>query len=284
LRLTFRGAECILETDETLLKRILANLISNAVKYTDRGGVLVACRRSRWQETATLQVFDTGIGIAAAELDPIFEDFYQVSLPDAARRKQREGVGLGLGIVRRLADLLHHPIDVRSRLGRGSMFALRVPLSQEAPASRAKEAGTEDTRSLSLTGRSILVVDDEEIVVNAMTTLLAGWGARVLTAMSMAELQNALSALAAAPDFLIVDYQFEPSWTGEDVIRLVRENFRCAIPAAIMTGNVALVPQRAAQSGRVHVFAKPVSTAKLRALLHFHLVQPGPKPARPQAA
>jgi signal transduction histidine kinase/ActR/RegA family two-component response regulator len=275
LRLKFRGPELFLEADEILLKRILTNLISNAIKYTDRGRVLVACRRSRRQGMATLQVFDTGIGIAAAELDHIFEDFYQVSQPDTARRKQREGVGLGLGIVKRLADLLHHPIDVRSRPDRGSMFALRVPLSQEAPAGQAKEAGTEDTPNLSLRGHSILVVDDEQIVVNAITTLLTGWGVTVFTATSEAELENALNALTAAPDFLIVDYQFEPSWTGEDVIRLVRENFRCAVPAAIMTGNVALVPQRVIRSGRVHVFAKPVSPAKLRALLHFNLVQSG---------
>ncbi len=275
LRLKFRGPELFLETDEILLERILANLISNAIKCTDRGRVLVACRRSRQQGMATLQVFDTGIGIAAAELDHIFQDFYQVPPSDAGRRKRREGTGLGLGIVKRLADLLHHRIEVRSRPGRGSVFALRVPLSQEAPAAEATEAGTEDTRSLSLTGRSILVVDDEEIVVNAIATLLADWGVKVLTATSKAELQNTLSALAAAPDFLIVDYQFEPAWTGEDVIGLVRENFHCAIPAAIMTGNVALVPPRVIQSGRVHVFAKPVSAAKLRALLHFNLVHSG---------
>ncbi len=137
LRLEFRGPELFLETDEILLKRILANLISNAVKYTDRGRVLVACRRAKQQGMATLQVFDTGIGVAAAELDHIFEDFYQVSLSDTAR-KQREGTGLGLGIVKRLADLLHHPVEVRSRTDRGSMFALRVPLSREAPASQAR--------------------------------------------------------------------------------------------------------------------------------------------------
>src|SRR6266571_3289644 len=274
LPIRFRGPGLLLETDEILLKRILGNLLSNAIRYTDRGGVLVACRRSG-QGMATLQVFDTGIGIPAAELEHIFEDFYQVSPSDPARRKQREGIGLGLGIVKRLADLLHHRVEVRSRPGRGSMFALRVPLSQRARASPAAQAEPDGTQDLSLTGRSILVVDDQEIVVNAITTLLTGWGGKVLTATSKVELQRALSALGAAPDFLIVDYQFEPSFSGEDVIGLVRENFHCTIPAAIMTGNAALVPQRVIQSGRVHVFAKPVSAAKLRALLHFNLIHSG---------
>src|SRR5882724_218503 len=275
LPIRFRGPGLFLETDEVLLKRMLGNLLSNAIKYTDRGGILVACRRSG-QGTATLQVFDTGIGIPPTELEHVFEDFYQVLPLDPARQRQREGIGLGLGIVKRLADLLHHRVEVRSRPGRGSMFALRVPLSQRARASPAARAKSDRTQDLSLSGRSILVVDDQEIVVNAITTLLTDWGGKVLTATSKVELQRALSGLGSAPDFLIVDYQFEPSFSGEDVIELVRENFHwTTIPAAIMTGNAALVPQRAIQSGQVHVFAKPVSAAKLRALLHFNLILSG---------
>lgn len=271
LRLSVRGPEVFLETDEMLLKRILTNLISNAIKYTDRGGVLIACRPSKRHGTASLQVFDTGVGMPAAELGHIFEDFYQVPPSVSGRRRQSEGVGLGLGIVRRLADLLHHPIEVRSCPGRGSVFTLRVPLSQQAGTVPQVQAETAFTTRLSLSGRSILVVDDEQVVVNAMATLLGGWGAKVLSATSSAQLQDVLGALAAAPDFLIVDYQFEPSCTGEDVIRAVCENFGRAIPAAVMTGNVTLIPERVARSGRVHVFAKPVSPGKLRALLGFSL-------------
>lgn len=233
--------------------------------------MLVACRPSRGRALASLRVFDTGCGIAAAEIGHIFEDFYQASLPHGARRGQREGVGLGLGIVRRLADLLGHPVEVRSRPGRGSLFELRVPISREAaPAPRTRE-DSEAIASLSFAGRSILVVDDEKVVVDAMAALLSDWGAKVLTATSRAQLQRLLATLSAAPDFLIVDYQFEPAWTGEDAILAVRENFGCAVPAAIMTGNPALVPERVARSGRVHLFAKPVSPAKLRALLRFSL-------------
>jgi signal transduction histidine kinase len=271
LELRFCGPDVLLQTDEMLLKRILINLISNAIKYTDRGGVLVACRRSKPQGTARLQVFDTGTGIAAAEIDHIFEDFYQASLPEAERRRQREGVGLGLGIVKRLADLLDYPVEVRSRPGQGSRFELRVPMSRVAATVPEAREDTEAIASLSFAGRSILVVDDEEVVVNAMAALLSDWGAKVLTATSRAQLQDVLGALSVAPDFLIVDYQFEPAWTGEDAILAVRENFGCAVPAAVMTGNVALVPERVARSGRVHVFAKPVSPAKLRALLRFSL-------------
>jgi signal transduction histidine kinase len=271
LRLAFRGRDVWLESDVALLKRILANLISNAIKYTDRGKVLVACRCAKDQ--AILQVFDSGIGIAPDELDHVFEDFYQVALAGAARYKQREGVGLGLGIVKRLADLLHHPIEVRSRPGRGSMFALRLPLSH-APHDPEPEGEDPWTRGLSLADRSILVVDDEELVLNAMTALLTDWGANVRTARSRGELQQVLGELSQVPDFLIVDYQMEPSWTGDDAIRLVRETFGSQIPAAIMTGNVSLLPEQTARSGQVHIFEKPVSPPRLRALLRFNLAPP----------
>ena len=272
LRLTFRAPNITLETDYLFLERILRNLIANAIKYTDRGGILVTCRTVKKDKAVKIQVIDTGVGIAENELASIFEDFYRIVRSTGRGFGQRDGVGLGLGIVRRLANSLNHPIEVRSQPDRGSVFTLRVPVSEKESASSMRKAVSNDALYLPLAGRSILVVDDREMAINAISTLLLNWDARVLTATSSTELQHVLATVTTAPDFLIVDYQFEPSFTGEDVIRHVREHFHTLVPSAMMTGNVTLVPPHVSQLPRVSVFAKPVSPAKLRALLHFNLV------------
>ncbi len=269
LRLRFRAPDVAIMTDGLLLQRILRNLISNAIKYTNKGGIVVACRASK-RRGATIQVFDTGIGIPPDHLASIFEDFYQIPLAPGAVGARREGVGLGLGIAKRLAGLLDCSLDVRSRPNRGSMFGLQVPISIERPAAVATAVGVE-TLSFSLSGRSIWVVDDDQTVVDAIKILLLNWNAHVTTATSKSELQQAASASKRVPDFLIADFQFEPAFSGEEIIRYVREHFNETVPCAIMTGNVALVRHDISQLERTHVFAKPVSAAKLRSLLHFNL-------------
>jgi signal transduction histidine kinase len=273
LRLRFRTPDVAIMTDGSLLQRILRNLISNAIKYTNQGGILIACRASK-NRGAAIQVFDTGIGIPSDQLTSIFEDFYQIPLACGTVGARREGVGLGLGIAKRLADLLGHPIHVRSRPNRGSMFGLRVPISSERSVSVTATATNSETLSFSLSNRSILVVDDDHSVVDAIKILLLNWNAHVITATSKAELQQVLSASKNAPDFLIADFQFEPSFSGKEIIRDVRKRFNVTVPCAIMTGNLSLVPQHVSQLERTHVFAKPVSAAKLRSLLHFNLLFP----------
>ncbi|MBI3898426.1 MAG: hybrid sensor histidine kinase/response regulator [Gammaproteobacteria bacterium] len=271
--LTFqvRPSHALVQTDRLSIERILRNLLANAIKYTDRGGILLGCRRSRATGMATIQVFDTGIGIVDAELNYIFEDFYQVPLPTSTARKPRKGVGLGLGIVARLAKRLDHPVTVRSSPGRGSRFELRIPYLGDEP--RTTVVTTVDTvLPFSLAGRSILVVDDDETVVQALTTLLRDWRAEVVSATSPAALDQIHRTMTSAPDFVIADFQFEPMLDGEGIIQRVRARFQTTIPAAIMTGNVALVPERLTQMPRTYIFAKPVSPAKLRALLHFNLL------------
>ncbi len=271
LQLRYRAPDVAIMTDGLQLQRILRNFIANAIKYTNRGGILIACRVS--ERSATIQVFDTGIGVPPDHLTSIFEDFYQIPIAPGTGVARREGVGLGLGIAKRLANLLDHPISVRSRPNRGSMFGLRVPLSNARPVSAvAAAAGT--TPSFSLSGRSILVVDDDQSVTDAIEILLSNWNAHVLTATSKLELQRVISACTRAPDFLIADFQFEPSFSGEEIIRYVRERYNETVPCAIMTGNVALVPAHVAQLEHIHLFAKPVSVAELRSLLHFNLLHP----------
>ncbi len=272
LRLRLRASTVVLETDELLLERILRNLISNAIKYTDSGGILIACRELTREGVATIHVIDTGIGIAADHLPFIFEDFYQAPSPTARQRDPREGVGLGLGIVKRLADKLNHPIEVRSKPHRGTTFTLRIPVSAIEDAGHGSAIAADEMPELSLTGRSILVVEDDASVASAIKTLLVDWDAQVTIAASRAELQRVLETLTSPPDFIIADFRIESSYTADDVIREVRQHFNTTIPCAVMTGTASLVPPHISRAEHVFIFTKPVSPAKLRALLHFNLV------------
>ncbi len=271
LKLTFRSSDIALKSDAALLERILQNLISNAIKYTEHGSVLVVCRASAHKKIATLEVFDTGIGISDNEMPYIFEDFYQTQTIRA--RKTSGGRGLGLGIVKRLAQLLNHPIEVSSRPDRGSRFTVRVPLSDE-PFYSADVPELEHAPVFSLRGRTILVVDDEDIVLDAMKTLLQDWDARVVTARSSAELHGALRQTDQPVDFLIADDQLGYSFSAADAIRLVREHAQRMVPCAIITGNISLIPPSLACMEGIDVFAKPVAPAKLRTLLHSHFALP----------
>ena len=272
LKLRFRTRNYVVRTDKALLERILRNLISNAIKFTDRGGVLVACRGSTREGKARIQIFDTGVGIPANELTYIFEDFYQCCPAVSRQLKQREGIGLGLGIVKRISSLLNHPIDVRSHLDRGSAFTLHIPsLSSEIADLHSAPIVARKKLDMSLSGRLILVVDDDDSVVQAVRTLLRDWDAQVIIATSKTEFLHVLEGLCVAPDFLIADFQFEPLFDGHDIIQRVREHFGQEVPAVIMTGNIGLIPKSVSSEKSIHIFLKPVSAAKLRALLHFHL-------------
>ncbi len=272
LQLRFRGPHCALLTDKVLFERILRNLISNAIKYTEHGGILVACRAPAQQGIARIQVFDTGSGISADELPYIFEDFYQCRSPASHPLKQSEGIGLGLGIVKRMSLLLNHATDVRSQVNRGTVFSLRLPYSEMAEFDAAP--AIKKDLGLSLAGQLILVVDDDASVVSAVKTLLQDWNAEVVTATTREALTQVVETLATAPKFLLVDFQFAPLFNGLDSIQCIRARFGMDIPAAIMTGNVSLVPTSVRSEKDIHVFPKPINPAKLRALLHFHLCLP----------
>jgi len=270
IKLRFRGRNYVLQTDKVLLERILRNLISNAIKFTDHGGVLIACRKPTLEGIARIQVFDTGIGIPANELVYIFEDFYQCQSIASRQIKQREGHGLGLGIVKRMSGLLNHAIDLRSQLHRGSVFTLHVPCSGISNM-EATPIAARTKLNLSLSGRLILVIDDDELIVRVVRILLQDWGAKVITATSRKELSRVLETLPIAPDFLLADFQFEPLFNGYGIIHQIRERFDKEIPAVIITGNIDLVPNSVSSEKNIHVLLKPVNPAKLRALLHFHL-------------
>lgn len=252
-------------SDPVLVERILRNLVANALRYTWQGGIVVGARRRGTD--LSLEVWDTGVGIEAGERERIFEEFYQVGNPE---RNSRKGLGLGLSIVRRLAGLLGSVVTVSSVRGRGSVFRLRIPLGR-APQAAPAEAGHSQPRPGDLSGRLIVVVEDEIAVLRGMEVLLAGWGAAVVACHSLPEVVDRARELARAPDLVIADYRLREGNIGTQAINALRERFGAAIPAIIVSGSTTPVHLAEAQAIDAHLLLKPVMPAKLRSLIHYKL-------------
>ncbi|MDT3736949.1 MAG: ATP-binding protein [Denitratisoma sp.] len=251
-------------SDALLLERVLRNLIDNAIRYTRSGGILVGVRRhgANWR----IEIWDTGIGIAPEQADKVFDEFYQVGNPERDRRK---GLGLGLSIVRRLAELLGHTLALRSRQGRGTVFTLELPAAC-APAPEAHPAEAALT-PVGFDGRLILVIDDDESVRKGMRTLLGGWGAEVIACAGMADTLAGIAGLGRAPDIIIADHQLQEGMVGADAILAVRGYFGKPVPAIIITGSTSQLLTGAAQALGCQLLLKPVMPAKLRSLLNATL-------------
>jgi signal transduction histidine kinase/CheY-like chemotaxis protein len=271
LALNLRGGHRVVHADPLLVERILRNLVSNAIRYTNDGGVLVAAR-SRG-DRVILQVWDSGLGIREEEQAKVFEEFYQVPNTPAVAAHQRKGLGLGLAIVKRLADLMDAPITLRSQAGRGTVFTLELPVGIK-PAPQAAVPSSKGPLGLTLAGRLVVVVEDEPAVRSGLEVLLQGWGAQVVSFESVAE----SSAWAAAsdpatvrPDLLIVDYRLEHGRNGVDAIVELRERFGAALPAIVVTGSTMSSLDKEAQEKNFHLLLKPVVPNKLRAMIAFKL-------------
>ena len=270
LMLSFRGEQSVLQTDPVMIERILRNLVSNALRYTEDGGVLVACRPRGGQ--VLLQVWDSGLGIAPAVLSRIFDDFFQVQGQRALEGHHRKGLGLGLAIVKRLSELLQTEVRVRSRVGHGSVFELMLP------AGRLESAGAPDLDKaplgLTLDGRLIVVVEDDPAVTEGLIVLLQAWGADVLAFESTQAVTDwARSSAASRPDLLLLDYRLSDGTNGVDALRAVRAAFKASnqpLPAIMVTGSTTR-HELEAQAGDFHLLIKPVVPNKLRAMIAFKL-------------
>jgi signal transduction histidine kinase/CheY-like chemotaxis protein len=271
LALRLRGEKRAVLGDPLLVERILRNLVSNAIRYTDDGSVLVSCRQRG--DRALLQVWDTGVGIREQERPRIFEEFYQVPNSVAVSPEQRKGLGLGLAIVKRLAGLMDAPLTVRSRPGHGTVFSLELPLGQSQRVVAPVIPGKGPTR-LTLAGRLIVVVEDEPAVRAGLEVLLRGWGADIVSFDSVAESAQWAAASDPAvfkPDLLIVDYRLEEGKTGVDAITVLRSRFGAAVPAILVTGSTMTGHDKEAQLHDFHLLIKPVVPNKLRAMIAFKL-------------
>ena len=270
-RLKLRAARTrvAVDTDPVLLERILRNLLGNAVRYTKGGGVVLGARRRG--AMIRIDVVDSGIGIAVNDHRRIFDDFVQLPATPAGRGTAR-GMGLGLAIVRRLADLLGHPIDLASRVGRGSRFSISVPRALPERGSDSIPDAIEAAPTAAdpvLEGRCVIVIDDDPAVTAAMRALFASW--RSVTAEG-ADAEAALTALAAlgrAPnarvDLIIADLRLAEGASGIDAISRVRAALGGDIPALIISGDTSAEASAAVQHTGITLLAKPVVAAKLKA-------------------
>ena len=261
-------------SDPVLLEQVLANLVSNAVRWTRQGGVLLAVRRRRG--ALRFEVWDTGVGIDAAQLDRIFEDYVQLQNPE---RDRRRGLGLGLSIARRSIALLGSRIEVSSRQGRGSLFAFAQP---EATSERSSVPVRDRAQLLPAIPRRadlpVLVVEDDEDVRLALTTLLARWGVAVEAVASGDAALERFSA-GARYGLMLVDYRLAGSFTGLDLIDRLRARDPDAPPAVLITGESDPHMLRPALGPPVPVLSKPVSREQLRLLLGLADAQLSQPPA-----
>src|SRR5262245_42285094 len=262
LRLRVLRRDAWVRRDALLLERILLNLVSNAVRYTLRGGIIVGCRRRG--ETLRVEVWDTGPGIPEDQKQNIFGEFFQ--LP-AAERERYGGLGLGLAIVDRLRRLLNHRIELTSTVGRGSRFTILVPMGAESVTSAAP-VGSPHPAAFALQGKVILVIDDAPVVQEATGGLLGKWGCSVVTAGSDEAALIELAERGQRPDLIISDYHLVNGKTGIDAIERINAAFGASIPAILISGDTAPERLRDAKDKGYILLHKPVDPMQLRAVLH----------------
>lgn len=260
LRLRIHPSSATVISDRTLLQQIVANLLANATRYTEHGGVLIGCRKRG--SKLVIEVWDTGIGIPPDKHQEVFQEFVQLNNP---ARDRSQGLGLGLAIVARTAQLLGHELSLRSRVGRGSVFGVEVPLGVAAEMKPpAIEEPMDDSQPLQC---NVLIVDDEVSILRGLTGLLECWGCRVLAAQSAQDALRRLEDEDFIPDVVITDYRLRDGDNGINVIDLLHKSLGVALPCAMITGDTAPEPLRAAEMRGIRLLHKPVRARALRELI-----------------
>jgi len=259
LDLQYVPCSLTIRSDRRLLRRLLQNLVSNAIKYTPKGRVLFGCRLRGGN--LRIDVYDTGLGIPASKKKIIFREFHR--LDEGA--KVARGLGLGLSIVQRIGRVLDHKIDLISVPGRGSRFSVEMPLSSAVPLVQApREFATVDRGRL--IGTTVLCIDNEPKVLDGMDALLGGWGCRVLKAPDLATAIDTIAESQVAPNGLLVDYHLDKG-NGLDAIIELRRRFGAELPAILITADRSPHVRDAAREQDVQVLSKPLKPAALRALM-----------------
>jgi signal transduction histidine kinase/CheY-like chemotaxis protein len=260
-----------LHSDEMLVRRILLNLVGNAIRYTQRGGVLIGCRRRG--DKLRIAVWDTGCGIPSDRREDVFHEFVQLDPVDSREpAEQGRGLGLGLAIVARTAELLATHIELRSTVGRGSMFSLELPLGVP---SAAVQSSPEPLRVAGLRGTFALIIDDDEAARAATCGLLESWGCLTLAAADASEAIAELSAHDRPPEIIVCDYWLGTAASGLEAIAHLRAALDENLPAILVTADTTKTVLSEARALGVPLLHKPVSPVKLRALLVMLLAKGG---------
>jgi two-component system, sensor histidine kinase len=269
LALAWRRSNMAVISDPLMLRRILQNLLTNAVQYTNSGGVKLAARRRG--ADVRLEVWDTGPGIPVDQQAMIFEEFQRGHSPD---QPAIGGFGLGLSIVQRMSEALGHTVGVCSRLGHGTRFSIRVPYAGEVetvctPQQDAPLKG----RVYGLSGTKVAIVDNDNNVLDAMGSLLSGWNCEVCTLRSTVELAKQLKQ-GYRPDILLVDYHLDGRKCGLDTVTRLREAANADIPAIVITADHSAETDAKVQAADCEILLKPVKPAELRALMQHLISRP----------
>jgi Na+/proline symporter/signal transduction histidine kinase/CheY-like chemotaxis protein len=267
LALTFVPSSLAVRSDRRLLRRLLQNLVSNAIKYTPKGRVLVGCRRRGKQ--LSIQIIDTGMGVPASKQKVIFKEFQRLDQGAKAAR----GLGLGLSIVERIARVLGHKVSLRSAPNEGSTFAIELPVAPAVPdVDRSRPATT--VPAAPLEGVVVLCIENEPQVLAGMEALLSGWGCHVLAVADLAGAFAATRDNGLRPDALLVDYHLDEG-NGIDAVLALRERLGGDIPAALVTADRSPTVREGARKKDIQVFNKPVKPAAIRAFLaQWRVVRP----------
>jgi len=253
-------------SDPNLLERILRNFVSNAIKYTPAGSVLIGCRRQ--ESDVRIEVHDTGIGIPDKAREKVFKEFVQLDNPERDREK---GLGLGLYIASSLAGLLGHPIRLNSTVGRGSVFSVTVPLGKtqtETPDQLVQPSPNQGLRD-----KTVLFIDDDPNLRVGVAEMLERWDCAAVTAESAQEALELMQMSGFVPDVIVADYRLRHDETGVQAIKAIQARWG-TVPAAILTGDTEPERIREARSSGFPLVHKPLSAAKLRTLLTHLLGKP----------
>lgn len=254
--------DIIVVIDQMLIKRVIRNLLSNAFRYTNKGKVAIKCSLTKKKDEVILSVIDTGIGMPENELENIFHEYHQLDNPERDREK---GLGLGLAIVKKMCELMETPIECKSKVGTGSYFCMTIPISN------IKIIKTIETIApQSLSGKHILVIDDERGILEGMIKLLENWGCQVTVAESKNEALDKLrdNKKTNPLDLIIADYRLRNNKTGAEAITCIQEFLKRKISAIIITGDTSeQLLQEATQQG-FYLLHKPVAPARLRSVIN----------------
>lgn len=263
--LEFRHVPCrqVVHSDQALLRRILQNFLSNAIRYTGQGKVLLGARHL--DNSLRLEVWDTGVGIPESKLQEVFEEFRRIDNP---KHSEVKGLGLGLAITERIARMLGHRLSVRSWPGRGTVFSIEVPLGDPAKARRPRPEKRGWIRSKGLNGIRVLVIDNEPRILQGMQALLQGWSCEAITALSGQEAMEKTTAQGREPDIILADYHLGETETGIQALDELSARRGYSIPAIVITADRTDEVREEILGAGATLLTKPVRPAALRAMIN----------------
>ena len=266
LSLNIRPSSLAVISDPLMLRRILQNLLTNALRYTQHGGVLMGCRQKG--DEVRIQVHDTGPGIPEAQRQAIFQEFRR----GEADTGDGAGFGLGLSIVRRFATVLGHDVRLSSRVGYGSTFSVTLPRTElEIGAGAGHELQHHDFQFSGLEGAKILLIENDPSSAEAMALLLEKWGCDVAKTNSTSDALERIGALGGTPDAIIADLHLDSDESGLQAVNAIRQQVKSEIPAMIVTADYSVDAAREAAAYGFELLKKPVKPAEMRSLLSFLL-------------